>query len=132
MSAEQMIATDTEHGIRPRGYRLPDSTHLGRVRLQVADLDRSVTFYEQVLGMRVIRRGTDSASLGPHAEDREIVHLRQLSTARPVPRRGLLGLYHFAILLPDPASLGRSAAPLGETAAYAGLSDHSVSEPVNL
>ena len=28
MSAEQMIATDTEHGIRPRGYRLPDSTHL--------------------------------------------------------------------------------------------------------
>jgi len=37
--------------------RLPESTHLGRVRLQVADLERSVAFYEKVLGMRVIRRG---------------------------------------------------------------------------
>src|SRR5436190_2075675 len=98
---EQMGDTGTELGIRPKGYRLPEATHLGRVRLQVADLERAIAFYEQVLGMRVIRRGQDWVGLGPHAEEREIVHLRQLSTARPVPRRGLLGLYHFAILLPD-------------------------------
>jgi catechol 2,3-dioxygenase len=132
MSAEQTVATDTEHGIRPRRYRLPDTTHLGRVRLQVADLDRSLTFYEYVLGMRVIRRGQDWAGLGPQAEEREIVHLRQLITARPVPRRGLLGLYHFAILLPDRASLGRFVAHLGEIGAYAGMSDHFVSEAVYL
>lgn len=127
-----MVATDAEHGVRPKGYRLPEATHLGRVRLQVADLDRSITFYEQVLGMRVIRRSVDSAALGPHGEDREIVHLRQLSAARPVPRRGLLGLYHFAILLPDRASLGRFVAHLGEIGAYAGMSDHFVSEAVYL
>jgi len=132
MSPEQMVATGTEHGIRPRGYRLPEATHLGRVRLVVADLERSITFYEKVLGMRVIRRGMDSASLGPQAEDKEIVHLRQLSTARPVPRRGLLGLYHFAILLPDRAALGRFVAHLGEIGAYAGMSDHFVSEAVYL
>lgn len=125
-------ATETQYGIRPSEYRLPESTHLGRVRLQVADLDRSILFYENVLGMRVVRRDAESASLGPHGEDHEIVHLRQLRGARPVPRRGLLGLYHFAILLPDRASLGRFVAHLGEIGAYAGMSDHFVSEAVYL
>jgi catechol 2,3-dioxygenase len=123
---------DTQHGIRPSEYRLPDATHLGRVRLQVADLDRSIGFYEKVLGLRVMDRSADAASLGPHGEDREIVHLRQLSSARPVPRRGLLGLYHFAILLPDRASLGRFIGHLGVIGAYAGMSDHFVSEAVYL
>src|SRR3954462_6773092 len=125
-------AADTQRGIRAAEYRLPESTHLGRVRLQVADLERSVEFYERVLGFRSIRRDDDSASLGPHGEDREIVHLHQLRSARPVPRRGLLGLYHFAILLPDRASLGRFVAHLGEIGAYAGMSDHFVSEAVYL
>jgi catechol 2,3-dioxygenase len=102
------------------------------VRLQVADLERSLSFYERVLGMRVIRRTADSVSLGPHGEDREIVHLRQLRSARPVPKRGLLGLYHFAILLPDRASLGRFVAHLAAIGEYAGMSDHFVSEAVYL
>lgn len=123
---------DTQRGIRPTGYRLPESTRLGRVRLQVADLERSVSFYEKVLGMRAIRRSEDAADLGPHGEDRTIVQLRQLRTARPVPRRGLLGLYHFAILLPDRASLGRFVTHLGEIGAYAGMADHYVSEAIYL
>ncbi|HEY6090042.1 MAG TPA: VOC family protein, partial [Gemmatimonadaceae bacterium] len=121
-----------QYGIRPKGYRLPESTHLGRVRLQVADLERSLRFYEAVLGMRVIERTPDSVSLGPDGQDREIVHLRQLRSARPVPRRGLLGLYHFAILLPDRASLGRFVAHLAEIGERAGMSDHFVSEAVYL
>ena len=133
MTTRQMPArADEQTGIRPKGYRLPESTHLGRVRLQVADLGRSILFYENVLGMRVLERSADSASLGTHGEDREIVHLHQLSSARPVPRRGLLGLYHFAILLPDRASLGRFVAHLAETGVYAGMSDHLVSEAVYL
>ena len=132
MTAQVSPATDDAHGIRPSGYRLPESTRLGRVRLQVADLDRSLAFYQNVLGLRVIRRDADSVGLGPHGEDREIVHLRQLRTARPVPKRGLLGLYHFAILLPDRASLGRFVAHLAEVGTYAGMSDHFVSEAVYL
>jgi len=123
---------EAEHGIRPSGYRLPESTHLGRVRLQVADLDRSIAFYEKVLGLRTINRTADAARLGPHGEDREIVHLHQLSSARPVPRRGLLGLYHFAILLPNRAALGRFLAHLAEIGHYAGMSDHFVSEAIYL
>jgi len=121
-----------QRGIRPSEYRLPETTHLGRVRLQVANLDRSLAFYERVLGMRVIRRENDSVSLGAHGDDREIVHLRQLKGARPVPRRGLLGLYHFAILLPDRASLGRFVAHLTELEVHVGMSDHFVSEAVYL
>jgi len=129
---QMAVRAGEQQGIRPKGYRLPESTHLGRVRLQVADLERSLVFYEKVLGLRVIRRTIDSVSLGPFGEDREIVHLHQLKSARPVPRRGLLGLYHFAILLPDRAPLGRFVAHLAEIGAHAGMSDHFVSEAVYL
>lgn len=121
-----------EYGIRPPGYRLPDATHLGRVRLQVADLERSVAYYETVLGLRVIDRADDVARLGPHGDDRVIVELHEKNGVRPVARRGHIGLYHFAVLLPDRASLGRFVRHLGEIGAYAGMSDHFVSEAVYL
>jgi len=123
---------DRERGIRPRQYRLPGQTRLGRVRLQVADLDRSLRFYERVLGLRVITRSAETVTLGPHDDDREIVELRRFAGARRVPERGLLGLYHFAILLPDRAALGRFIAQLAEIGERAGMSDHAVSEAVYL
>lgn len=133
MTTRQISETAEERrGIRPREYRLPESTHLGRVRLQVADIERSLLFYARVLGMCVVRGTADSVGLGPQSEDREIIHLRQQKSARPVPRRGLLGLYHFAILLPDRAALGRFVAHLAEIGVPAGMSDHSVSEAVYL
>lgn len=119
-------------GIAPRGFRLPATTRLGRVRLQVADLARSIEYYERVLGLRVIDRGSDRATLGSHGDTRVLVELDALPGVRAVPRRGLLGLYHFAILLPDRASLGRFVRHLGEIGAYAGMSDHLVSEAVYL
>ncbi len=121
-----------QHGIRPSEYRLPESTHLGRVRLQVADIERSLLFYSKVLGMCVMDGTADSVSLGAQDKTHEIIHLRQLKTARPVPKRGLLGLYHFAILLPDRASLGRFIAHLADIGVHAGMSDHFVSEAVYL
>ncbi len=132
MSIAQKTSRSEERGIRPRNYRLPEQTRLGRVRLQVADLERSLLFYEQVLGLRVITRNADSAALGPHGDDNEIVELRQHRSARPVPQRGLLGLYHFAILLPDRRALGRFIAHLADLGAHAGMSDHAVSEAVYL
>jgi len=119
-------------GIAPSGFRLPDETHIGRVRLQVADLDRSVTYYENVLGMRTLSRSGGSVQLGAHGDDRTLLELIEKVGARPVPRRGLLGLYHFAILLPDRAALGRFIEHLEEIGTYAGMSDHLVSEAVYL
>ncbi len=125
-------AAPIDYGIPAPGYRLPNETHLGRVKLQVAELGRSLAYYEHVLGLRPISRGDGVAVLGSHGDDRPLVELRELSGARPVPRRGRLGLYHFAILLPDRASLGRFLAHLEAIGAYAGMSDHFVSEAIYL
>ncbi|MEO7367694.1 MAG: VOC family protein [Gemmatimonadaceae bacterium] len=120
------------YGIKPRGYRLPDETHIGKVRLQVANLDRSISYYETVIGMRVMNRTEASATLGPVDEDRSLIQLDERKDARAVSRRGLLGLYHFAILLPDRSSLGAFVQHLSAIGAYAGMSDHLVSEAVYL
>lgn len=122
----------SDYGIRPPGYRLPEATRLGAVRLQVSDLERSVEYYSRVLGLRLLQRDADSASLGPAGEDRALVNLVARPGARPAPRRGALGLYHFAILLPDRAALGRFVAHIGEIGVYAGSADHFVSEAIYL
>jgi catechol 2,3-dioxygenase len=120
-------------GIAPPGFRLPAATRLGRVRLQVADLARSLPFYEAVLGMRTVARDGTRATLAAHgAGDTPLVELHERPGARAVPRRGRLGLYHFAILLPDRAALGRFVEHLARLGAYAGMSDHAVSEAVYL
>ena len=110
--------TPREYGIAPPGYRLPDTTRLGRVRLQVADLERSLAYYERLLGFRVLERGDMNgkpfARLAPHGEDVVLVELVEKRGVQPSPESGRLGLYHFAILLPDRASLGRFLRHLGE------------------
>jgi len=118
--------------IPPPGYRLPNDTRLGRVRLQVGELVRSLAYYERVLGLRVLEQANGGVVLGAHDDDRPLVELRELRGARPVPRRGRIGLYHFAILLPDRPALGRFLAHLEQLGAYAGMSDHFVSEAIYL
>ncbi len=119
-------------GIAPPGYRLPASAHIGRVRLKVAELDRSLGYYEKVLGLRVIERSPGVSVLGAHGDDTPLLELIEQPGAKPVPRRGLLGLYHFAVLMPDRASLGRFLAHLLGLGIHAGMSDHLVSEAVYL
>ena len=120
------------YGVRPPGFRLPDAAHVGRVRLQIADLDRSIAYYESVVGLRVLERSANVAMLGPHDDDRVLVELHAKPGIRAVARRGNIGLYHFAILLPDRAALGRFVAHLAAIGQYAGMSDHLVSEAVYL
>src|SRR5687767_8036119 len=98
-------ATAGTYGQAPRGFRLPEATRLGGVSLQVADLERSLAFYEGTLGLRVVERGDHHAKLAPHGDDRVLVELHEHAGARPSGRSKRLGLYHFAILLPDRASL---------------------------
>jgi len=122
------LATPGSYGQSPGGFRLPDATRLGEVQLQVADLARSLVFYEQVLGLRVVARDDSLARLAAHGDDRVLVTLRERKGARPAAQRGRLGLYHFAILLPDRPALGRFVRHLGEIGARAGAGDHLVSE----
>lgn len=123
---------DPGYGVAPPGHRLPAETRVGAVRLQVADLGRSLPFYRDLLGFRVKERAAGRASLAAHDDDAVLVELRERRDAAPVPRRGRLGLFHFAILLPDRAQLGRLVRQLAEAGAPVGSSDHAVSEALYL
>ena len=125
-------ATPGSYGHAPSGFRLPADTRLAEVRLRVADLARSITYYESVLGMRLLTRVEGSATLGVKGDDRALLELSELKGARPVPKRGRTGLFHFAILLPDRASLGRFVSHLSAIGAEAGAGDHLVSEALYL
>jgi catechol 2,3-dioxygenase len=118
--------------VAPVGYRLPAGLQLGPVRLQVADLARSIGYYERVLGLRATKRSEAAATLAAQRDEIPLVELEELPGATPVPRRGRLGLYHFALLLPDRASLGRFVSHLGALGQYAGSADHLVSEALYL
>jgi catechol 2,3-dioxygenase len=116
-------------GIRPPGFRLPESTHVGAVHLQVSDLVRSLAWYRTVLGLPVLGEDAGSAVLGA---DRPLVHLHLRPGARPVPRRGAYGLFHFAILLPHRTALGAFVSHLAEQDVPVGMADHLVSEALYL
>jgi catechol 2,3-dioxygenase len=121
-----------EYGVAPSGWRMPAGLRLGRVRLQVADLERSLAWYRDVLGLRELGRTAGGATLAPHGKDAVLVELVERRGAAPAPHRGRLGLYHFAILLPDRAALGRFVQHLASVGARAGASDHLVSEALYL
>lgn len=125
-------ATPGSYGEAPRGQRLPQATRLGPVRLQIADLGRSLAYYQEVLGMRVADRDATRATLTPQGDPRVLVELRQRAGARPARRQGRLGLYHFAMLLPERAALGRLVRHLMEMGAHPGAADHLVSEALYL
>ena len=122
----------SEYGLPPPRYRLPDRTHVGPVRLQVRNLARSVEYYERVIGLGRLSAESDAVGLAAEGEEQPLVWLQERSDARPVPHGGRLGLYHFAILVPDRASLARFVRHLGELGEYAGSADHAVSEALYL
>lgn len=121
-----------EYGLAPKNFRLPAATRIGRVRLQVADLNRSLAYYQDVIGFRVIDRQGSVARLGPQQRDAVLLELHEKPGVQSIARRGRIGLYHFAILLPDRPSLGRFLRHLGDLGVRVGMSDHLVSEALYL
>jgi catechol 2,3-dioxygenase len=122
----------TDYTVAPPAFRLPAETRLGAVRLQVADLARSIAYYERVIGLHPLARTATTATLGAGDDPTPLIELRERAGATPVPRRGRLGLYHFALLLPDRAALGRFLAHVGAIGEHVGMADHLVSEAVYL
>jgi catechol 2,3-dioxygenase len=122
-------------GIPAPGFRLPAGTHIGRVTIQVSNLERSLAYYRDLLLFTEIARGEwphgPTATLGA-ADGHVLVELRERAGVRPVPRRGRLGLYHFAVLLPSRPDLGRFLAHLQHHHVPYGAADHLVSEALYL
>jgi catechol 2,3-dioxygenase len=120
------------YGEAPPAYRLSPALRLGPVRLQVSHLDRSLAWYQQVLGLAELGREVDVVHLGVQQASEPLVSLECRPGTVPVRPGSRLGLYHYAILLPDRAALGRFVQHLSAIGARAGASDHLVSEALYL
>src|SRR2546422_914686 len=102
---------------------------MGAVHLTVGDLERSLGYYREAIGLDVLETGGGRGSLG--AGERELLVLVEEPGARPAP--GHTGLFHFALLLPDRPSLARWLAHAArERIPLTGASDHYVSEALYL
>jgi catechol 2,3-dioxygenase len=120
------------YGIAPSGFRLPVATRVGAVRLQVRHLERSLDYYQRVIGLQVQSRTDTSAALGVPGNSRPLVWLHAKDGIKPARRNGAFGLYHFAILLPERAALGRFTAHVASLGERVGMADHLVSEALYL
>lgn len=107
-------------------------TDIGHVNLTVSDLERSLRFYRDLVGLHVTQRDAQSAFLACGAYHHHVALNRWDAAASPAPP-GSTGLHHFAIRLPDTTALAAVVArlirgghdPLGAT-------DHGVNLAVYL
>ena len=129
--------TAEQIGRHPAGYQAPAAARIGTVTLQVADLARSLAFYQGVIGFRMLPAPAGSpagqiAYLGAPGEERPLLVLVEKPGVRRVPERGRLGLYHHAVLLPSRADLGRLLRHARALGVHVGSSDHLYSEALYL
>jgi catechol 2,3-dioxygenase len=110
----------------------PDAD-IGHVHLKVADLDRAVAFYTDVLGLEVqTRMGDEAAFLSAGGYHHHVGLNTWESKGGSPPPRGTTGLYHFAIRYPTRAALARAVQGVLDAGIRIGASDHGVSEAVYL
>jgi len=102
-------------------------TSLGLLRLRVRDLDRSVLFYREVVGFRLLDREGSVARMTVDGKS-AFLELEEIPNARITPERSAAGLYHFAILVPTREQLGLSLRRLIQSGIPVGQGDHLVSE----
>ena len=110
------------------------ATRLGHVHLKVADLERALGFYRDVLGFELTQRfGTSAAFLSAGGYHHHIgLNTWESAGGRP-PAEGATGLYHLAILYPTRAELADALRRLMKAGiALEGASDHGVSEALYL
>lgn len=125
-----MNGKDRVTSINP--YRIAPATRIGYVNLRVRDLERSLTFYLDVLGFRLVSGGSHTATLSATGRGPGLIVLtaRKDASAR-APRS--TGLYHFAIRVPSRRALATVIRRLEEMQwPVQGYADHDVSEAVYL
>ncbi len=107
---------------------------IGHVHLKVADLERSLAFYRDVLGFAVTQRmGTQAAFLSAGGYHHHLgLNTWESAGGRP-PAPGTTGLFHTAILYPTRSLLADALRRVLEAGvALDGAADHGVSEALYL
>jgi catechol 2,3-dioxygenase len=113
---------------------IDSEVRIGHVHLKVADLERALGFYRDVLGFELTQRygqGAAFVSAGGYHHHIGLNVWESRGGAPPPP--GSTGLYHVAILYPDRAALADALRRLIEAGIpLEGASDHGVSEALYL
>ncbi len=115
-------------------YKIPSKTRIGHVHLKVADLERALGFYSDLLGFELMQKFGDSAAFISAGGYHHHIGLNtwQSKDQPPAPKQ-YPGLFHTAILYPERKELAKILHRLIE-ADYplTGASDHGVSEALYL
>jgi catechol 2,3-dioxygenase len=120
---------ELEAGTAPIAAEIPSAARPGAVHLTVSDIDRSIDYYTNAIGLTLHERTAERALLGVGEED--LLVLVELPGAYSA--RGHCGLYHFALLVPGRVDLARWLAHAARArVALTGFADHFVSEAIYL
>ena len=115
-------------------YKIPTQTRIGHVHLKVADLDRSLAFYRDLLGFEVTTYYGDQAAFISAGGYHHHIGLNTWNSqgSPPAPKNGV-GLFHTAILYPTRSDLARILIRI-MVAKYplTGAADHGVSHALYL
>ncbi len=115
-------------------YTVPPGTKIGHVHLKVADLERSLKFYRDLLGFEVQQYYGDSAVFISAGGYHHHIGLNTwYSKGKDPAPKNAAGLFHTAILYPERKDLAVILKRLIESKyPLTGASDHGVSEAIYL
>jgi catechol 2,3-dioxygenase len=113
---------------------LDPGTRIGHVHLKVADIERALGFYRDVLGFQVTQRYGKQAVFLSAGDYHHHIALNTWESADGLPpARSTTGLYHFAILYPTRPKLANALRRvMNARMSIDGASDHGVSEAIYL
>ncbi|QGQ48423.1 VOC family protein [Metabacillus sediminilitoris] len=112
------------------GFHSKPNTFVGHVKIKVQNLERSLKYYQEVIGFQILERTNTTANLTADGKT-SILSIEQPENVIP-KQRNTTGLYHFALLLPKRADLANIVRHFVDNGIQIGSSDHLVSEALYL
>lgn len=132
------VETTRRPVVVPQTYKMSVGMRLGPPTLRIRNLQQTLSFYQNDIGLRAIgnhpdpQDGLDIVELGFPDSKEPLLALKHHPDAKPTGH-DCAGLYHYAILVPDRKSLSSTYLAIGNTGlVYEGFADHTVSESLYL